>query len=916
VPQALLTRPRRAAPLRQPSTPSLASNIILGSPESQQSVQEGEGEAAPSEDASSRSQTPFPSPATAPRPASRLEDTQAAQASLQDRFLSLAALPTSFKPLPPATAAAFSSAATRLAEAFLLDPSDATLLDFLALPKVGLVPGLRAGQNVKRRLERFPAVDWPLPDTGERPAGSRHALTAAKQVESGRLGSAARILAGQTALAAVNEQVVDSLRSKHPPGAPDPFGPLPGPRSASIPSEDELMAAFKSFKPDTAPGISGWTHHLLAIALRSPSVLKAIRTLTGLIQAGTAPGQPFLCASRLIPLQKPDGGLRPIAVGDIIYRLASKAILRHSFRPDWLLPLQFGVGTKGGVEPVIRAVQRALDSSLPQPFTHIASLDFSNAFNTVSRQDIAQATRQHAPGIYRAAKWAYNRPTALVLAGGRWQLQSSEGVRQGDPLGPLLFSIGIRGLLARLATSLGPDHLVLAYLDDIYILGGQDCLERAQELLEAAQPSISLNLAKSKLISLDRARQEGLEVLGTCLGPTAARERFLAAKIEQEEALLDRLSALPHQHALLLLRTSIQQNLRHLQRSLPSDDLKHLWKRLDASLAAAVNRIRSAPSPPQSDALLALPIRMGGLGILSFETCAPEAFAAASEQSDLLLAPLLQIELSEVPEPLSQHDRCQKKFLEARDALLDTLNRSERSAVLENASLLGRKWLSIIPFNSSLKITDSELSAALCLRTLVPERSGHCRHCGAASSFNHGEVCALRGPWMLWRHEAVKNAIGSALGSLKGITARLEPPTHGTTRRNDISIVSRSGPIRSEEFDISITSLASQTALEATVAPGATEDATALSTAALLANKHLDSIARAKNRFEPALSAPRPSQHRPFTPLVFSVGGLMEKGTRDALKLWKSVMAGGSYSYMVRRVSLALLRARVANYDL
>ena len=56
--------------------------------------------------------------------------------SLQDRFLSLVSLPTSFKPLPPSTAAAFCSTATRLAETFLSNPSDETLLVFLALPKV------------------------------------------------------------------------------------------------------------------------------------------------------------------------------------------------------------------------------------------------------------------------------------------------------------------------------------------------------------------------------------------------------------------------------------------------------------------------------------------------------------------------------------------------------------------------------------------------------------------------------------------------------------------------------------------------------------------------------------------------------------------------------------------------------------
>jgi hypothetical protein len=35
---------------------------------------------------------------------------------------------------------------------------------------------------------------------------------------------------------------------------------------------------------------------------------------------------------------------------------------------------------------------------------------------------------------------------------------------------------------------------------------------------------------------------------------------------------------------------------------------------------------------------------------------------------------------------------------------------------------------------------------------------------------------------------------------------------------------------------------------------------------------------------------------------------MMEMDARDALKLWKSIMTGGVYSLLVRRLSLGLLR--------
>jgi len=83
----------------------------------------------------------------------------------------------------------------------------------------------------------------------------------------------------------------------------------------------------------------------------------------------------------------------------LIYRVCSKALLNHVLRPDFLPPNQFGVGSKGGIEPIAWAVQLALDNKIEQQFTHLTTLDFSNAFNTISRQELS--ARSLAPGAYR-----------------------------------------------------------------------------------------------------------------------------------------------------------------------------------------------------------------------------------------------------------------------------------------------------------------------------------------------------------------------------------------------------------------------------------------------------------------------------------------------------------------------------------
>jgi hypothetical protein len=622
------------------------------------------------------------------------------------------------------------------------------------------------------------------------------------------------------------------------------------------------------------------------------------------------------CTSRLIALSKPDGGIRPIAVGELIYRLCTKAILRHSLKPDFLLPYQFGVGTKGGVEPLIHAVGRALDHDTGKVYTHLTSLDFSNAFNTLERRDIASAARTHAPPLYRLAKWAYNNPSDLVMVGhdhSTATLSSSQGVRQGDPLGPFLFSLGIRPLLQDLATSLGPDCTVLAYLDDIYILSNSDdTLSDTHNFFSERDTTLQLNMAKSSITDLNTIRDHGLKVLGTTVGPHSARLAFLKSKIDHLRPKLNNLINLPHQHALLTLRLAVQQDLRHLQRTLKSDDLSDQWDELDNLLWDTVRQLRGSTGPldqPTDNTLLALPIRLGGVGILSHKTCAPHAYAASLEQSNMLLDPLFGTDVRDHQPPKSQHDRCQEVFTTTLATLLPSLQSTQQQAVLEAGSILGRQWLSIIPYNAANRLTNFEVSAALHLRTLLTGNWVICRHCGQPNTFGHDEVCPHRAKWTVARHEQIKRTIANTLSTLPDTQVHLEPFIANTARRNDISITgSRQSGMASHEYDITVVSLATQQARGVGPPPGTT--GTTAEVALATAQRFLATIAREKRLRMPEGSTV------PFTPLVFTVGGLMEKTTADTTRTWKNLLPAGTFRLLLVRLSLILVRARTRNFDL
>jgi hypothetical protein len=588
---------------------------------------------------------------------------------------------------------------------------------------------------------------------------------------------------------------------------------------------------------------------------------------------------------------------------------------------------QFGVNSKGGVEPVVRLVERALAGKTgDRKFVRITSLDFKNAFNTMLRRFIASGVKLHAKILWRAACWAYNNPTHLIIPGADPDdppLLSTEGSRQGDPFGPFLFSIAYRSIVEKLQRELGDDFLVVAYLDDTYVLStrDEDPLPTISKFFERDDCKLELNLSKCKTTSFADIRKNGMEILGTCVGPESARRRFLGAKVDSQIAKLERLSLLTEsQHQLLLFRQCYQQDLRHLQRTLDTSDLGDVWDRLDAAYSKIIINARASqqPGPFDSD-LITLPAKMGGMGILSHKECSPHARAAAMQAADTMLVGLLDEAIpdgvgDERVDARSQGQRCTAALEIRRDCLMEKMEDKERKCMVESGSVLGRRWLTSIPWNESSRLSNFEISTALHYR-LVTNLVFICDFCGHEPELGHDECCTITGRprYTITRHNRILRAVGDALDSIQGVRVEIEPATteHGSKKRNDLRVFG-SNIIKSSntEHDVKVYSLLADKARKTT---GQFRDG-ALTSAPKPNSSLWDIALHQSNRYlyEVATEARKkaPAGIGKFDPLVFSTGGIVEKDTWAVLEGWKREVNAHTWGYMLRRMSMALVKTR------
>ena len=147
----------------------------------------------------------------------------------------------------------------------------------------------------------------------------------------------------------------------------------------------------------------------------------------------------------------------------------------------------------------------------------LLKIDFSNAFNQVSRSAFVQATCREFPGLANWTNWCYGEESTL-LYDHREVITSSSGVQQGDPLSPLYFCFALNELVREIA-SLGPVYQKW-YMDDGGVVAPVPVLLKVWGLLkEKGRSGSSPKRLQVRVVLAGRSEARTLSHRGSGFGP-------------------------------------------------------------------------------------------------------------------------------------------------------------------------------------------------------------------------------------------------------------------------------------------------------------------------------------------------------------------------------------------------------------
>lgn len=617
--------------------------------------------------------------------------------------------------------------------------------------------------------------------------------------------------------------------------------------------EDLVLRCIRSFKPCSAGGtlcmqpqqikelVSG-----TGLPHVEQDVLAQVTRLVNRCAAATIPAgfRRMLASAPLYALAKKDGGVRPIAAGETLRRLVSKCMCAVLQQPALaaLSPRQVGVAERGGCEAIVHAAAAVVAEHAADDDYALCKVDFANAFNRVSRHFL-EIVRKNAQ-FSGASAWLW--ATYGDVSHMWWSSKSIDcvtGVQQGDPMGPLLFSLVLKVLTDRIREVQPGLALNAWFLDDGTMIGRTADVRAALQVIQVEGPPLGLhvNLGKCELwwcrhnprmqmfpAGIKRVTTPGVALLGSAIGSAEFLASELSKRVEKvSDQLLIQLPTLEDSQVELgLLRVCLGvPQLVHAMRTMNPSAVKAALQTADHHITAALEHVVGDTLSLAARAQAALPVSSGGLGVRQATATAEAAYLSSWVSTRSLVSRMLGLQpdavgpiLAAVPVAIAklnertgagqqqpwtanlllEQQPTQHQLLAAGDQnafarLLQNGSQDDKARLLSVSNCQAGAWLMAVP-RWNLKMAQLEHIIACKLRLGMPCYAPDmysCLVCGALSDplGNHSLSCATTSDRMHRHKSQCDCLVASATSAAKGVVLERKGLIPGTQERpGDVSI--------------------------------------------------------------------------------------------------------------------------------
>ena len=627
----------------------------------------------------------------------------------------------------------------------------------------------------------------------------------AKLVLEGQINSALRFLSETSSggVLALTDDVMAQLRLKHPDPQPAKLGSLLfGPMDDEIPecvyldiNGDMIRQAALRTKGSGGPcGVdaNGFRRILACKSFKQSSsrLCDALATMTRTLCTQYIDPTTIepLVANRLIPLDKGEGAVRPIGVGEVIRRIIGKCVM-NVVKKDVIEAsgsLQLSSGQKSGSEAAIHAMHTIFEADDTDA---VLLIDASNAFNALNRAAALHNIQVLCPIIAVYAINTYRNSARLFITGGQ-EIVSAEGTTQGDPLAMALYALSVQPLITSLQAAssikqcwfaddasgagliteikswwntlntLGPDFGYFPNANKCWIIAKPD----KEEDVRAAFKDTAVNVTV-----------EGKKHLGAVIGSREYLEEYISEKVANwvnEVAKLAEFALSQPQACYSAFTFGLKHKWTYFMRTLPDiqDLLVPLEDAISQVLLPAI--IERKTSHLERD-ILALPVRFGGLGLTNPCHEAKREYASSVK----VTAPLVeQIEsqahqlpdeaLVKSAQNVTRSERI--KELEERAEQIKQVAPQKTRRALELATEKGASvWLTVLPLQElGFTLNKREFRDAIKLRYDWPidDLPSTCV-CGEVFTIDHAMICK-RGGFVIQRHNELRDLEAVLLSSV------------------------------------------------------------------------------------------------------------------------------------------------------